>query len=193
MRKIIQGKVYDTNTATEIASDYYWDGQNFQRHGRNTYLYATPRGAFFAHHTTLWQGENDQIEPLSASDARELYDSLHAQDENAYIQFFREPTEAGDDGINFTVRNIPAAIHAKIKEAAEKTGKSMQVLVMQAVSAAFTGTEEKKMTRNAEILTIENAETPVCPACGSTKIAKTNLGDWLCEDCGYLVEETEDD
>ena len=137
MRKIIHGKVYDTNTATEIASDYYWDGQNFQRHGRNTYLYATPRGAFFAHHTTLWQGENDQIEPLSASEARELYDSLHEQDENAYLQFFGEPTEAGDDGINFTVRNIPPEIHTRIRAASEASGKSMQVLVMQAVSAAF--------------------------------------------------------
>lgn len=76
MQQIIDSKVYDTDTATLITSDRYWDGSNWERHGRNTYLYKTPNGRFFAHHTTCWQGERDHIEPLTLEDAKRLYEQL---------------------------------------------------------------------------------------------------------------------
>jgi hypothetical protein len=59
MKEICGGKLYDTKTATLIASKRYWDGRNFERRGRNTYLYRTKRGNYFSYHTTCWQGEID--------------------------------------------------------------------------------------------------------------------------------------
>ena len=38
MSKIVSGRRYSTKTATVIASDEYWDGDNSDNNGRNTYL-----------------------------------------------------------------------------------------------------------------------------------------------------------
>ena len=42
MKKIIDRKQYDTETATKLADDRYWDGNNWERSGRNEFLYRTP-------------------------------------------------------------------------------------------------------------------------------------------------------
>ena len=44
MKQIIEGKLYNTETATLIASNRYWDGSNFDRGGTNTYLYKSKKG-----------------------------------------------------------------------------------------------------------------------------------------------------
>lgn len=67
---------YRVGNSELIAHDSYWDGSNFDRHGRNTFLYKSPRGRYFAVHLTLWQGERDHIEPLSEEDAYNLYERL---------------------------------------------------------------------------------------------------------------------
>lgn len=92
MRQIIQGVRYDTEKATLVASDRYWDGHNWERHGRNTYLYKSANGRFFAHNTTLWQGERDSIEALDPERAKELYESLPEQAVE-YEKAFGEPPE----------------------------------------------------------------------------------------------------
>lgn len=80
MTRIVDGKRHSTETATLLASDAWWDGHNHERQGRNTYLYRTPRGAYFCLHLTMWQGEHDRIEPVSEAEARELYESMAARD-----------------------------------------------------------------------------------------------------------------
>jgi hypothetical protein len=59
-----------------IASDAYWDGHNWERRGRNTYLYRTAKGNYFAQHLTQWQGELDRLEPLTLDEAVNLWESL---------------------------------------------------------------------------------------------------------------------
>lgn len=75
MTAIIDSKRYNTETATLISGNDYWDGHNYERHGRNTFLYRTAKGAYFAVHQTCWQGENDSVEPLSEDEAVKLYES----------------------------------------------------------------------------------------------------------------------
>jgi hypothetical protein len=53
--EIINGKRYSTETATLIAGNDYWDGQNWERRGRNEFLYRTPRGNYFLLSLTQWQ------------------------------------------------------------------------------------------------------------------------------------------
>jgi len=94
MEQIIEGKKYSTKTGSLVASDRYWDGNNHDRRGRNTYLYKTPNGRFFVHHTTRWQGERDYIEAISESEARGYYEQLPEYEMGYAEAFGEEPEEA---------------------------------------------------------------------------------------------------
>ena len=74
MQRVIDGKRYNTETATLIADNVYWDGHNFERNGTNAWLYRTPKGAFFMVYGTLWQGERDHLEPVSLDEAVSAYE-----------------------------------------------------------------------------------------------------------------------
>lgn len=76
MNEVIGRKRYVTEKATLIASDAYWDGSNFERHGRNTFLFKTERGNYFAQYQTCWQGERDRLKPLELDEAIKLFEEL---------------------------------------------------------------------------------------------------------------------
>ena len=65
MTAVIDRKRYSTRTARLLVDDACWDRHNFERYGRNTFLYRSPGGSYFALHMTCWQGEKDHIEPLT--------------------------------------------------------------------------------------------------------------------------------
>lgn len=73
---IIDGKRYNTETATVIASNEYWDGSNYERHGSNTHLYRSPRGRYFIGHSTRWEGSRSRIEAITEAAALKLYEEL---------------------------------------------------------------------------------------------------------------------
>ena len=73
---IIDGKRYDTDKATVLASDEYWDGHNYERGGTNCHLYRTAKGAYFAGYSTQWQGSRPRIEVLTLAEAQRLYEQL---------------------------------------------------------------------------------------------------------------------
>lgn len=76
MTEIIGGKRYRTETSTLVASDCYWDGHNFERKGRNRFLFLTPNGRYFLQHLTQWQGELDRLESLDLEEALIVYEQL---------------------------------------------------------------------------------------------------------------------
>lgn len=86
--KIIGRKKYSVQTAARIASDAFWDGHNFERHGRNTFLYRTPNGAYFTVTLTQWQGERDHLEPVTQEEAIQLYETTLTEHEVAYAGAF---------------------------------------------------------------------------------------------------------
>jgi hypothetical protein len=86
--KIIGKKRYSTKTATLIASDAYWDGHNFERHGRNIFLYRTPNGAYFTVALTQWQGEQDRLETVTLEEAIVLYEGALTEHEVSYAEAF---------------------------------------------------------------------------------------------------------
>lgn len=73
---VIDRKRYSTKTALLLAGDDYWDGHNFERRGRNTFLYRTTKGAYFLLERTQWQGETDSIRPLLDDDAYSIYEDM---------------------------------------------------------------------------------------------------------------------
>jgi len=76
MDAVINRKRYSTKTATLIAGDDFWDGHNHERHGRNSFLYRTPKGSYFLLNRTCWQGERDSIEPIDDDYAYTLYETM---------------------------------------------------------------------------------------------------------------------
>jgi hypothetical protein len=94
MKKIIIGKLYNTDTATIIASDRYWDGHNWDRNGRNKYLYKTKKYNYFIYYTSRWQGERDDIIALDKTEAKELYEELPEHEVDYEDAFDEEVEEA---------------------------------------------------------------------------------------------------
>lgn len=95
MSTVINRKRYSTDSATLIAGDDYWDGHNFERHGRQTYLYRTAKGAYFTVHLTQWQGEQDNIAPVSEDEAVSLYEGALTEHRVPYTEAF--PTVKVED------------------------------------------------------------------------------------------------
>lgn len=84
---VIGGKRYNTETATVIASDEYWDGSNWERRGTNTHLYRTKNGAYFVGYSTQWQGSRSHLEVLDLEAAKALYETLPEHEEDYEAAF----------------------------------------------------------------------------------------------------------
>ncbi len=85
--EVIGRKRYSTATATLIADDAYWDGHNWERRGRNRFLFRTPNGNHFIVYRTQWQGEISRMEALTQDDALTLWEELsekHVEFETAF-------------------------------------------------------------------------------------------------------------
>lgn len=92
MTRIVNRKRYDTATATLIAGDDYWDGHNWERQGRNLFLYKTPKGAYFTTSRTQWQGEQDTLIPITLEEAIDLYEGQLTEQRLTYAETFPSVT-----------------------------------------------------------------------------------------------------
>ena len=86
--RIINSMRYSVENAALVASDAYWDGHNFERKGRNTFLYRTKNGAFFTVKLTKWEGEQDTLTPVCGNDATDLYEYDLTEHEMEYAEAF---------------------------------------------------------------------------------------------------------
>jgi hypothetical protein len=84
---IVNGKRYKTDSACLIASDAYWDGKNWERHGRTTFFFKTLKGNFFSQCLSKRRGEQDLIKPLSVDEAVQLYESLPQKEVEFAVTF----------------------------------------------------------------------------------------------------------
>lgn len=87
MNEVIGGKRYNTKIATPIADDAYWDGHNYERRGRNRFLFKTKNGNYFTVTRTQWQGERDALTPLTQDEAITAWEEMpekHVEFEEAF-------------------------------------------------------------------------------------------------------------
>lgn len=85
----IIGKIrYSVAAATLVAHDAFWDGHNFERHGRNTFLYRTKNGAYFTVTLTQWQGERDHLTPLTQDEAIQQFETALTEHQVTYAEAF---------------------------------------------------------------------------------------------------------
>lgn len=88
MSAVIGGLRYSVDKATLIASDAYWDGHNWERRGRNCFLYRTEKGRYFTIRLTQWDGEKNTLEPISQDEAISLWEGDLSEHEVEYEEAF---------------------------------------------------------------------------------------------------------
>ena len=88
MTRIVDRKQYSTETATLIADDEFWDGHNWERGGRNQFLYRTPNGNYFTVNMTQWQGERDTLTPVTIEEAIDLFENSLPEHHVNYAEAF---------------------------------------------------------------------------------------------------------
>ena len=92
---VIAGKRYRTDRSTLIAHDAYWNNYNWEQNGRNTFLFRTRNGHFFAQHQSVLPGESDSIKPITMNEAVDLYNSLMVKEVPFVIAFPCSPVREG--------------------------------------------------------------------------------------------------
>lgn len=73
---VIDRLKYSTEGAELLASDAFYDGRNWERQGRNTFLYRTKKNRFFVVKQTTILGEWDKLEALDDAAAMTLFYEL---------------------------------------------------------------------------------------------------------------------
>ena len=159
MKRVIGGKVYNVATATPVASDEFWDGRNFERHGRNTFLYRTPRGAFFEVNLSQWQGERNTIIPLTRDEAMALYDELPEHELEYEQAFGEEPGEPepepgrpplyGETMIQISVR-LPAKMNEWLNAQSDGVSGTVRKLIETAIGWQAVVAEQRKLSDAGE-------------------------------------------
>lgn len=140
MKKVIDGSLYNTETATRLG---VWDNGIFSNIGSvDEALYVTRAGKYFLHgfggsntkyaeqtSNNHWSS-GEAIIPLSAEAARKWAEER--MDGDSYVKAFGEPEEGDDlEPLNLTV---PAAIKHKLKLMREESGKSISQIVTDIIS-----------------------------------------------------------
>lgn len=74
--EIIGKKRYSVEKSTLIADDAYWDGHNYERRGRNKFLYMTANKNYFYFLRTQWEKERDGLYPITKEEALNMWDEL---------------------------------------------------------------------------------------------------------------------
>jgi len=129
-KRIIDGKTYNTETATQIAGRDNDDHDAGYESGE--YLYLTRFGAFFLFSFLEWHGEDDfeKITPLTPEQAREWLEQNQAYDVELIERLFGEMPEAGSGEIKFTLR-LPESLRDRLAERAKANSQSLNAWMVR--------------------------------------------------------------
>lgn len=133
MKRIIKGKVYDTETAKKVASWYssyarndfhYYEEELYQKKTGGFFLYGEGNAAS-PYSKSCGQNEwcgGEKIMPMTFKEAQEWAEKHLDGDE--YCEIFGEPDEEAEDvALNLI---ISAAASAKLRKAAAQNGISLR-------------------------------------------------------------------
>lgn len=127
-KRIIDGKTYNTETATQITGfdneeGWYSSGQ---------YLYQTRFGAFFLY-TYLEKGDEDDYErifPMSPDEARVWLETKQSWNPDLIEALFGSMPEAGSGEIKFTLR-LPESLRDRLAARAEANKQSLNAWIVR--------------------------------------------------------------
>lgn len=76
MKRVINKKAYNTETAERIATNDFSNGNDKFNLGRTESLYRTKKGSYFEVNYTVWEGESNSLTPLSKDEAEVVYEKM---------------------------------------------------------------------------------------------------------------------
>jgi len=127
-KRIIDGKTYNTETATQIEGR--WENDNQFTYGN--FLFQTRFGAFFQYTELDGAAEDDyeRITPLAPDDARKWLEENYSWDPDLIERVFGEMPEAGSGEIKFTLR-MPESLKARLAAKAEANKQSLNAWMIR--------------------------------------------------------------
>lgn len=141
MKKVINGSVYNTETAKKLGSvePAGYNSTNFSYYREA--LYRTKSGKYFLHgegHARSRYGEwhgntggwGEQIRPYAPDEAREWAENNLTADE--YIEAFGEPEEASESKVALNI-SVSPEIKRKLEIMREESGKSISQIIEEMV------------------------------------------------------------
>jgi HicB family len=132
-KRIIDGKTYNTETATQIVGDLT-EGVHLEHGG--TFLYQTRFGAFFLYSFVRGTGEHDsdEIQPLSPEQARDWLEKKYPYRVDLIENLFGEMPEAGSGETKFTLR-MPDSLRERLAERAKANNQSLNAWMVRCLEA----------------------------------------------------------
>lgn len=142
MKKVINGTLYNTETARELGN---WDNGEYGSFGYcSETLYRTKSGKYFVHGeggansryskqtgSNSWSG-GEKIIPYTYDEAREWAEEHLDGDD--YIAAFGEPEE---DGSEMCLIRLPSALKTQLDREVSRTGKTQTEIFAEALKAYF--------------------------------------------------------
>jgi len=127
-KRIIDGKTYNTETATELFGSN-WDHESFSG---GHYLFQTRFGAYFFYKYLDGANEDDfeTITPCSADEARQWLEKNASYDPDLIERLFGEMPEAGSGEIRFTLR-LPESLRDRLAALAKANNQSLNAWMVK--------------------------------------------------------------
>ena len=133
-KRIIHGKTYNTETATQIAGREV-DNEDFP-YAAGAYLYQTRFGAFFLYSYVDGSGEQDyeRIQPFTPDQARDWLEKNESYRADLIETLFGEMPEAGSGETKFTLR-MPDSLRDRLAERAKANGQSLNAWIIRCLES----------------------------------------------------------
>lgn len=142
MKRIIDGKTYNTETATQVGVTYYDQPEGFERLHQNRY------GAYFLHRCSEEWVETvgevlmlDYIEPLTPAEAQGWMEKHLFGVPELIEAHFGEMPEAGLGESRFTLR-LPDVLKHRIAALAKSSGQSTNAWITRCLERCAAAQEQ---------------------------------------------------
>lgn len=135
-KRIIDGKTYNTETATRLEGY----SRDIGRYEVGQYLYQTRFGAFFEFSFRDGGDEDDyeKITPLTPDDAQKWLEEHASWNPELIEKLFGEMPEAGSAEVKFTLR-LPDSLRTKISTLAEANNQSLNAWIIRCLERCAAG------------------------------------------------------
>ena len=139
-KRIIEGKTYNTETATQIAGRTNDDDESPWEDG--TYLYQNRFGAFFLYSFLSGADEHDfeKIEPYTPEQARIWLEENYSWNPRVIEKLFGRMPEAGSGEIKYTLR-LPESLRDRLAERAKDNKQSLNAWIVRCLESCSTSKE----------------------------------------------------